>query len=112
MNAPKSPLPQPGGLTCPNCGASQATGTVYCTNCGAALAATSPSGSFSTLKIVASILLALAALGLGGFGSCMALIVLVSGFNSADAGFWAMAIVPLLGAAGCVWGIFALNKKR
>lgn len=105
------PLPQPSGATCPNCGAAQSAGTVRCSNCGAPMGAPSSSGLSPAMKTVASVLLALAALGLGAFGSCLGIIGLVSGLSPNDWTLYLLAIGSLVAAAVCVWAIFRINKR-
>ena len=105
------PLPQPSGVTCFNCGAALPAGTTRCSNCGALLARPRVGGLSPGLKVVASVLLALAALGLGAFGSCAALFAVMGGELSADGTLAAAAAGALIAAAACVWAIFKINKK-
>ena len=111
MNDPNSPPPlPPGGSNCPNCGTVQAKGAPYCSNCGASLAtAQAP----STSKTVYSVLLAMAALGFGAYGGCIALIVVMGGASPRDnLTIYATGAIALLLAAACVWVIFRIQRRK
>lgn len=108
-----SPLPPLGGATCPNCGAAQDANAPYCTNCGAPMqAATSPGSLSQTGKTLATLALGCGALLFGGLGGCLALIGVMGGSFSTDWPYVLVAIVVLLAAAACIWGISRVQSKK
>ena len=111
MNETNSPLPQPSGATCPNCGAPQSASAAICSNCGAPLRAATPPGGLSrATKIIASIALAFGALLFGAFGGCIMLIGGIEG-GSMDATLLLLIVVPALLAVACIWGIFRIQRQ-
>ena len=102
------PLPQPSGATCPNCGAAQNAGVTYCTNCGVPLFPATKTGLSQTVKTVLSVVLSLAALGFGAFGSCFALLGALGG---ADKSLLGIGIGALIAAAACVWAIVSIQRR-
>ena len=107
MNSPNSPLPQPSGATCPNCGAAQSASASYCTNCGAPLNLGSGNSLSPASKIIVSLALGFGALLFGAFGACFALLGSEGDLN------WTLALfiaLPALAAIACIWGIFKVNN--
>ena len=101
-NSPESsPLPQPSGITCSNCGAAQNAGTQRCSNCGAVLAPVRKSGLSVAAKIFLSLAVLVGAVGFGVFGACLISI------GAGDAGYlYGFIGLVVLGALACIWAIF------
>ncbi len=102
------PLPQPGGATCPNCGAAQDANARLCTNCGAPLqAVTAPAGLSKTAKVVSSLALGCGALFFGAFGGCFIML----GLGDASGLGWLTIAVTVLGVLAFLVGIFFVLRK-
>ena len=107
-----SPLPQPGGATCPNCGAAQNAGAPYCTNCGAEMRVPTPSSLSKSSATILTIVLALGALMFGAIGGCFVLVSRVGGGGGFNLTLALFIGVPLLAALACIWGIFRVQSKK
>ena len=105
-----SPLPQPSGATCPNCGAAQNAGVPYCANCGAPMRAATPSYLSSSSKTLISLALGFGALMFGAIGGCF---VFLGGLDTSTFNLWGLVLVgvPILLALACIWGIFKVRRK-
>ena len=110
MNETNSPLPQPSGATCPNCGAAQSATAPYCTNCGAPLRAATASGLSTGSKIGLSIALGFGALMFGAVGACFVFLGGIEG-GTMDWTFLLFVGIPALLALACIWGIFRVQRK-
>lgn len=110
MNETNSPLPQPSGATCPNCGAAQSAGTLYCSNCGAPMSAKTPSSMSSSSKLIVSLALGFGALMFGAVGGCFVFLGGVQG-GPFDPMFLLFVGVPALLALACLWGIFRVQRR-
>ncbi len=110
MNEPISPLPQPSGATCPNCGAAQDASVLYCSNCGAPMSAATPSHLSSSSKLIISIALGFGALMFGAVGGCFVLLGGIDGSSFSLLGLLFVG-VPVLAALACIWGIFKIQRK-
>ncbi len=110
---PDPPLPQPSGVTCPNCGAAQSAGTARCFHCGAPIAPRQGSGFSALGAFLLSLVLALVALGLGGIGSCMVILAAsdASGDRASSLVFAGLGLLVLVPALACLWAIGRLNRK-
>ena len=104
----ETPLPQPSGATCPNCGAAQEANAPRCTNCGAPLQAATASAGLSTgAKVVASLALGCGALLFGAFGGCFIML----GLGDASGLGWVTIAVTVLGVLAFLVGIFFVLRK-
>ena len=103
-----SPLPQPSGATCRNCGAAQSSDAPYCTQCGAPLRAAASGSMSGVAKAIAACALFFGAMVFGGIGGCFAL---VGGSNSFDSTFALFIIVPALACVACLVGFFLVLRK-
>lgn len=110
MKETNSPLPQPSGATCPNCGAAQSTSALYCSNCGAPMSAATPSHLSSSSKLIVSLALGFGALMFGAVGGCF---VFLGGFDTSNITLLGLLFVgvPFLAALACIWSIFKIQRK-
>ena len=104
------PLPQPGGATCPNCGAAQSADVAYCSNCGAPMTAATPSYLSPSSKLIISLALGFGALLFGALGGCFAL---MGGLDTSSFNLLGLVFVgvPILLALACIWGIFKVRSR-
>ena len=104
------PIPPPSGDLCPVCHRALAGRPQFCPNCGAVLAQFSAATSCWTT--LATVFLVMLALAFGGAGACFLLIASVEGVGVKPSQDYAIIAFCFLGALGCGWAVWALNRRK
>ena len=111
-----SPLPQSGGVTCPNCGAARSASVAFCANCGAALPPVKRKNPLALIgKLIVVFVLFTGAIGLGALGACFMLVGDMGGggANNTNSGALTMlGFAALLAILGVSWIVFWARREK